>query len=94
MMLFRRILRYIFAFNFSKRLFNALLPRFTRRTIASGLDLDTGPFNRAIVRRRELNRANLRANRGILESSNLARNRAECANQIRLACERQHDDAR
>ncbi len=48
MMLFRRILRYIFAFNLSKRLFNALLPRFTRRKIASVLDLDTGPFNRPI----------------------------------------------
>ncbi len=47
-MLFRRILRYIFAFNLSKRLFNALLPRFTRRKIASVLDLDTGPFNRPI----------------------------------------------
>ncbi|MCH8059694.1 MAG: hypothetical protein IIA11_04460 [Proteobacteria bacterium] len=48
MMLFRRILRYIFAFNLSKRLFNALLPRFMRRKIASSLDLDTGPFNRPI----------------------------------------------
>ncbi len=48
MMLFRRILRYIFAFNLSKRLFNALLPQFIRRKIASGLDLDTGPFNRPI----------------------------------------------
>ena len=48
MMLIRRILRYIFAFNFSKRLFNALLPRFMRHKIASGLDLDTSPFNRPI----------------------------------------------
>lgn len=47
-MLFRRILRYLFAFNLSKQLFNALLPRYLRRKIASGLDLDTGPFNRPI----------------------------------------------
>ena len=48
MALFRRILRYVFAFDPSKRLFNALLPRFARRKIASALDLDTGPLNRPV----------------------------------------------
>lgn len=48
MMLFRKSLRYLFAFNQSERMFNALLPRFIRCKIASGLDLDTGPFNRPI----------------------------------------------
>jgi len=48
MMLFRRSLRYLFAFKTSKRMFNALLPRSIRSRIASGLDLDTGPFNRPI----------------------------------------------
>ena len=47
-MMFRRSLRYPFTFSLSKRLFNVLLPRFIRRKIASGLDLDTGPFNRPI----------------------------------------------
>jgi len=47
-MLFRRSLRYLFAFKLSKRMFNVLLPRLIRRKIASGLDLDTGPFNRPI----------------------------------------------
>ena len=47
-MLFRKLLRYVFAFDASKQIFNALLPRFVRRKIASGLDLDTGPFNRPI----------------------------------------------
>ncbi len=48
MLLFRRLLRYVFAFRPSKQMFNALLPRSARRRIASGLDLDTGPFNRPI----------------------------------------------
>jgi hypothetical protein len=48
MLLFRRICRYVFAFNPSKQLFNVLLPRFVRRKISSGLDLDTGPLNRPI----------------------------------------------
>lgn len=45
---FRRLLRYCFAFDVSKRLFNALLPLPARRRITSALDLDTGPFNRPI----------------------------------------------
>lgn len=48
MMLFRRSLCYLFAFKSSKQMFNALLPRFIRSKIASGLGLDTGPFNRPI----------------------------------------------
>ena len=48
MLLFRRMLRYVFSFGPSKQLFNALLPRFARRKISSGLDLDTGPLNRPI----------------------------------------------
>jgi hypothetical protein len=42
------MLRYTFAFGASKQLFNAVLPRFARRRIASALDLDTGPLNRPI----------------------------------------------
>lgn len=48
MVLFRKLLRYVFAYDASKQIFNALLPPFARRKIASGLDLDTGPFNRPI----------------------------------------------
>lgn len=48
MLLFRRILGYLFAFNLSKRTFNSLLPGFARRKITSSLNLDTGPFNRPI----------------------------------------------
>ena len=48
MVLFRKLLRYVFAYDASKQIFNALLPRLVRRKIASGLDLDTGPFNRPI----------------------------------------------
>ena len=48
MFLFRRLSRYIFAFNATKQLFNALLPKAARRKIASSLDLDAGPFNRPI----------------------------------------------
>lgn|GEM_PF-3125617 len=47
-MLFHRTLRYLFVFKTSKKIFNTLLPRLIRRKIASGLDLDTGPFNRPI----------------------------------------------
>ena len=47
MMMFRKLLRYVFAYDASKQIFNALLPRFVRRKIVSGLDLNTGPFNRS-----------------------------------------------
>lgn len=48
MLILRRFLRYIFAFGPSKWLFNTLLPKYARRKISSGLDLDTGPLNRPI----------------------------------------------
>ena len=48
MLLFRKILGYVFAFNLVKRTFNALLPGIARRKITFGLNLDTGSFNRPI----------------------------------------------
>ena len=44
----RKTRGYLFAFRPSKWVFNSLLPGPLRRKITKGLNLDTGPFNRAI----------------------------------------------
>lgn len=44
----RLCLRYVFAFNITKSLFNRLLPAQVKRKISSALNLDSSPENRAL----------------------------------------------